>query len=98
MVNAVIIIISSKFSGLNDFNWKLFSGTLSTHAILKGVGVGSDIVNPLSATITWVRHFKGKWTNFSEKKINSNVYSNIRYLKMEPATSEKSSLPGGKGK
>uniref|UniRef100_A0A1Q3EYV5 Uncharacterized protein n=2 Tax=Culex tarsalis TaxID=7177 RepID=A0A1Q3EYV5_CULTA len=30
------------------------SGTLTTHAILKGVGVGSDVVNPLSATITWV--------------------------------------------
>lgn len=30
-------------------------GTLSTHAILKGVGVGSDVVNPLSATVTWVR-------------------------------------------
>lgn len=29
-------------------------GTLSTHAILKGVGVGSEYVNPLSATITWV--------------------------------------------
>lgn len=30
------------------------SGTLTTHAILKGVGVGSDYVNPLSATVTWV--------------------------------------------
>ncbi|KXJ83108.1 hypothetical protein RP20_CCG008717 [Aedes albopictus] len=30
------------------------SGTLTTHAILKGVGVGSDVANPLSATITWV--------------------------------------------
>lgn len=29
-------------------------GTLTTHAILKGVGVGSDIASPLSATITWV--------------------------------------------
>uniref|UniRef100_A0A182SL21 Uncharacterized protein n=1 Tax=Anopheles maculatus TaxID=74869 RepID=A0A182SL21_9DIPT len=28
--------------------------TLTTHAILKGVGVGSDAVNPLSATVTWV--------------------------------------------
>lgn len=33
-------------------------GTLSTHAILKGVGVGSDVVNPLSATVTWVRKKK----------------------------------------
>lgn len=32
----------------------ILTGTLSTHAILKGVGVGSDFVNPLSATITWV--------------------------------------------
>lgn len=30
-------------------------GTLSTHAILKGIGVGSDYVNPLSATVTWVK-------------------------------------------
>ncbi|XP_055304547.1 RUS family member 1 isoform X2 [Sitodiplosis mosellana] len=30
------------------------NGTLSTHAILKGVGVGSDIVNPISATVAWV--------------------------------------------
>lgn len=30
------------------------SGTLTTHAILKGVGVGSDVANPLSATVTWV--------------------------------------------
>ncbi|XP_055709890.1 RUS family member 1 [Phlebotomus papatasi] len=30
------------------------TGTLTTHAILKGVGVGSDAVNPLSATVTWV--------------------------------------------
>uniref|UniRef100_U5ES86 Uncharacterized protein n=1 Tax=Corethrella appendiculata TaxID=1370023 RepID=U5ES86_9DIPT len=30
------------------------SGTLTTHSILKGVGVGSDQVNPLSATVTWV--------------------------------------------
>lgn len=29
-------------------------GTLSTHAILKGVGVGNDYANALSATITWV--------------------------------------------
>lgn len=27
---------------------------MTTHAILKGVGVGSDYVNPLSATVTWV--------------------------------------------
>lgn len=30
------------------------SGTLTTHAILKGVGVGSDTASPLSATVTWV--------------------------------------------
>ncbi|XP_058819690.1 RUS family member 1-like [Topomyia yanbarensis] len=30
------------------------SGTLTTHSILKGVGVGSDMANPLSATVTWV--------------------------------------------
>lgn len=35
-------------------NIMAIAGTLSTHAILKGVGVGSDFVNPLSATVTWV--------------------------------------------
>uniref|UniRef100_A0A6B2EJK5 Uncharacterized protein n=1 Tax=Phlebotomus kandelakii TaxID=1109342 RepID=A0A6B2EJK5_9DIPT len=30
------------------------TGTLTTHAILKGIGVGTDAVNPLSATLTWV--------------------------------------------
>lgn len=30
------------------------SGTLTTHAILRGVGVGSDAATPLSATATWV--------------------------------------------
>lgn len=30
------------------------SGTLTTHAILKGIGVGSEVVTPLSATTTWV--------------------------------------------
>ncbi|CAD7080138.1 unnamed protein product [Hermetia illucens] len=30
------------------------SGTLTTHAILKGIGVGSEVVTPLSATATWV--------------------------------------------
>lgn len=33
------------------------SGTLTTHAILKGVGVGNDAANALSATITWVSFF-----------------------------------------
>lgn len=32
----------------------VFVGTLTTHSILQGVGVGSDYVTPLSATITWV--------------------------------------------
>lgn len=27
---------------------------MTTHAILKGVGVGNDYVSPLSATVTWV--------------------------------------------
>lgn len=30
------------------------AGTLTTHAILKGIGVGSEVVTPLSATATWV--------------------------------------------
>lgn len=30
------------------------SGTLTTHAILRGVGVGSEAATPLSATATWV--------------------------------------------
>lgn len=35
--------------------WFVALGTLSTHAILKGVGVGNDYANALSATITWVQ-------------------------------------------
>ena len=30
------------------------SGTLTTHAILKGIGVGSDVISPFSATVTWI--------------------------------------------
>lgn len=30
------------------------TGTLTTHAILKGIGVGSDVVSPFSATVTWI--------------------------------------------
>ncbi|XP_055386469.1 RUS family member 1 [Condylostylus longicornis] len=30
------------------------NGTLTTHAILKGLGVGSDVVSPFSATVTWI--------------------------------------------
>lgn len=29
-------------------------GTLTTHSILKGIGVGTDTATPLSATVTWV--------------------------------------------
>lgn len=30
------------------------SGILATHSVLKGIGVGNDEINPLSATVTWV--------------------------------------------
>lgn len=53
-----------------------FAGTLSTHAILKGVGVGSDIVNPLSATVTWVNKNKRKFEKTSIKFI---ILRNSRY-------------------
>lgn len=68
------------------------SGTLTTHAILKGVGVGSDIANPLSATITWILkdgtgHFgkilfawwKGTELDFDSKKwrIRADVLNDI---------------------
>lgn len=69
-------------------------GTLSTHAILKGVGVGSDVVNPLSATVTWVKHIIYSWLSFSSKFY---LQIDFRCSKMEPVTLEKFFLPGGKG-
>lgn len=61
-IQAFCSTINGKFSKkrifIQNMNFKhktlAFVGTLSTHAILKGVGVGSDAANPLSATITWV--------------------------------------------
>ena len=30
------------------------TGTLATHAVLKGVGVGDSSASPVAATITWL--------------------------------------------
>lgn len=58
------------------------TGTLSTHAILKGVGVGDEAVNALSATATWILkdgagHF-GRilfaWWKGSELDVNSKKW------------------------
>lgn len=34
-------------------------GTLSTQAVLKGIGVGNEYATPLAATITWLIRGKG---------------------------------------
>lgn len=35
-------------------NYIVITGTLCTHAILKGLGVGNDNINAYSATVTWI--------------------------------------------
>lgn len=60
------LLISQKFNFFDTF-----LGTLSTHAILKGVGVGSDIVNPLSATVTWVNKLN---KDHKEHRFQLNIF------------------------
>lgn len=41
------------------------TGTLATHAVLKGVGVGDSSASPVAATITWLLKGTSLWAMYT---------------------------------
>lgn len=56
------------------------NGTLATHAVLKGSGVGDEAASVASATITWL--LKGKVYNYIKPSRPSNVQLGYIFFQM----------------